>query len=110
MRAIDGIGLAGRDDELGALDVPTLLVWGEDDPYVGVEIADRLVDVLARPALVTLPGVGHFTPLEAADVVVPLVEQFLATHLLGRGHEHGPEHAHAAGGPVMVSLERHGPA
>jgi pimeloyl-ACP methyl ester carboxylesterase len=105
-RAIDGIGLAGRDDDLAALDVPALLVWGEDDPYVGVEIGDRLVETLARPALVTLPDVGHFTPLEAADVVAPLLEQFLATHLLGRGHEHGPEHAHGVQqGPVPVTLE-----
>jgi pimeloyl-ACP methyl ester carboxylesterase len=110
-RAIDGLGLAGRDDELGALDIPSLLVWGEDDPYVGVEIGDRLVETLARPALVTLPDIGHFTPLEAPDVVGPLLEQFLATHLLGRGHAHGPEHAHGtAGGPVPVTLERHGPA
>jgi pimeloyl-ACP methyl ester carboxylesterase len=110
-RGIDGEGLAGRDDELAALDVPSLLVWGEDDPYVGVEIADRLVETLARPALVTLPGVGHFTPLEAPDVVGPLLEQFLATHLLGRSHAHGPEHAHGTtGGPVPVTLERHGPA
>jgi pimeloyl-ACP methyl ester carboxylesterase len=112
VRAIDGEGLAGRDDELTALDVPSLLVWGEDDPYVGVEIADRLAATLARPALVTLPDVGHFTPLEAPDLVGALVEQFLATHLLGRGHSHGPEHAHGgpATGPVPVTLERHGPA
>lgn len=110
-RAIDGIGLADRDDDLGALDVPSLLVWGEDDPYVGVEIADRLVETLARPALVTLPDVGHFIPLEAPEVVGPLLEQFLATHLLGRSHAHGPEHAHGQQqGPVVVPLERHGPA
>jgi 2-hydroxymuconate-semialdehyde hydrolase len=111
VRAIDGVGLAGRDDELAALDIPTLIVWGEDDPYVEVDIADRLVDVLARPALVTLPNIGHFTPLEAPDVVGPLVEQFVATHLLGRSHAHGPEHAHGPSeGPVLVQLERHGPA
>jgi pimeloyl-ACP methyl ester carboxylesterase len=110
-RAIDGVGLAGRDDELTALDIPSLIVWGEDDPYVEVEIADRLVDVLARPALVTLPNIGHFTPLEAPDVVGPLIEQFVATHLLGRSHAHGPDHAHGPReGPVPVQLERHGPA
>jgi 2-hydroxymuconate-semialdehyde hydrolase len=111
-RAIDGVGLAGRDDDLAALDIPSLIIWGEDDPYVEVEIADRLAAVLGRPALVTLPDVGHFTPFEAPDVVGPLVEQFLATHLLGRGHAHGPEHAHggAQEGPVPISLERHGPA
>jgi pimeloyl-ACP methyl ester carboxylesterase len=111
-RGIDGVGLAGRDDELAALDLPSLIIWGEDDPYVEVDIADRLVEVLARPALVTLPEVGHFTPLEAPDVVTPLLEQFLATHLLGRSHAHGPEHAHGprGDGPVMIPLERHGPS
>jgi 2-hydroxymuconate-semialdehyde hydrolase len=112
-RGIDGVGLAGRDDELAALDLPSLIIWGEDDPYVEVDIADRLVEVLARPALVTLPDVGHFTPLEAPDVVAPLLEQFLSTHLLGRSHAHGPEHAHGPhgnGGQVMIPLERHGPA
>jgi pimeloyl-ACP methyl ester carboxylesterase len=108
-RAIDGKGLEDRDDDLGALDIPSLLIWGEDDPYVGVDIADRLVETLARPALVTLPDVGHFIPLEAPDVVGPLLEQFLATHLLGRSHAHGPEHAHG-GGPVLLQLERHGPS
>jgi pimeloyl-ACP methyl ester carboxylesterase len=109
VRGIDGVGLAGRDDDLAALDLPSLIVWGEDDPYVEVEIADRLANTLARPALVTLPGCGHFTPLEAPDVVGPLLEQFLATHLLGRGHAHGSEHAHGEG-PVLITLERHGPA
>jgi hypothetical protein len=35
----------------------------------------------------------------------------VATHLLGRSHAHGPEHAHGPSeGPVLVQLERHGPA
>ncbi len=112
VRAVDGVGLAGRDGDLAALDVPSLLVWGEDDPYLGIEIADRLVEVLARPALVLLPGCAHFTPEEAPGTLAPLLAQFLAANWLGRpvqhhheGHEHGP-----AGGPVMVPLERRGPA
>jgi 2-hydroxymuconate-semialdehyde hydrolase len=111
VRAIDGVGLAGREDELAALDVPALLVWGEDDPYVPVEVADRLVEVLARPSLVLLPGCSHFTPEEAPETVAPLVSEFLRASFLGAPHEHGPEHAHAApGGPVPITLERRGPA
>jgi 2-hydroxymuconate-semialdehyde hydrolase len=108
-RAIDGVGLAGREAELAALDLPTLLVWGEDDPFLGAELADRLAATLARPAQVLLPGRSHFTPLEAAEDVTPLLSQFLGTHLLGRSHAHGPEHAHGSG-PVPVTLERRGPA
>jgi len=112
VRAIEGVGLSGRDQELGALDVPSLLVWGEDDPYVGVEVADRLVEVLARPSLVLLPGCSHFTPEEAPETVAPLIAEFLRANYLGLPHEHGPEHdhAHGAGGPVPITLERRGPA
>jgi 2-hydroxymuconate-semialdehyde hydrolase len=109
VRGIDGVGLAGRERDLGALDLPSLLVWGEDDPFIGVELADRLAGTLARPALVLLPGCSHFTPLEAADVIAPLLSQFLGAHLLGRSHGHGPEHAHGSG-PILVPLERRGPA
>ncbi len=108
-RAIDGIGLAGREADLAALDLPSLLVWGEEDPFFDVELASRLAETLARPALVLLPGRSHFTPLEAPEEVVPLLSQFLGTHLLGRSHAHGPEHAHGSG-PVVVPLERRGPA
>ncbi|HEX9377831.1 MAG TPA: alpha/beta hydrolase [Actinomycetota bacterium] len=111
-RAIDGVGLTGREDDLAALDIPALLVWGEDDPYLGTELADRLVEVLARPSLVLLPGCAHFTPEEAPDTLAPLLAQFLAANWLGRpvehhheGHGHGP-----AEGPVMVRLERRGEA
>jgi pimeloyl-ACP methyl ester carboxylesterase len=41
-RAVTGEGLAGRDGELAALDVPTLVLWGEDDPFLPAELAERL--------------------------------------------------------------------
>src|SRR5258705_9145889 len=30
--ALDGQGLRGRDADLGRLDLPVLILWGEDDP------------------------------------------------------------------------------
>jgi pimeloyl-ACP methyl ester carboxylesterase len=105
IRGIDGVGLIGTEGALGALDVRTLLLWGEDDPYQGVEVAERLAEALARPTLVLLPGCGHYLPEEAPETVTPLVAQFLRANYLGRRHGH--EHDHPSGaGPVVVRLER----
>ncbi len=106
-RAIDGQGLAGREDELARLDVPTLLVWGEDDPYIPVEVADRLAEMLAHATEVLLPGCSHFLPEDAPDTLADLLSEFLRVRFLGLPHGH--EHA-ASPGPVPVEIRRRGPA
>jgi pimeloyl-ACP methyl ester carboxylesterase len=104
-RAIDGAGLADREDDLSRLDVPTLLVWGEDDPYIPLEVADRLAEVLPHATEVLLPGCSHFLPEDAPDTVADLVSEFLRARYLGVPHEH--EHT---AGPVPLELHRRGPA
>lgn len=45
---------------------PTFVLWGEEDPVLRVEWADRLGEFFPRlVGLERLPGVGHFVPLEA---------------------------------------------
>ncbi len=104
-RGIDGLGLAGRDDELAKLDVPALIVWGEDDPYVEVDLAERLAGVLPDAALVLLPGCSHFLPEEVPETIGPLIAEFLRARYLGlpHGHDH-------SSGPLPIDLLRHGPA
>ncbi|MDP9341322.1 MAG: alpha/beta hydrolase [Actinomycetota bacterium] len=104
-RAIDGQGLAGREAELARLDVPALLVWGEDDPYIPVEMADRLADTLAHATEVLLPGCSHFLPEDAPETLADLMSEFLRARYLGLSHGH--EHA---AGPVPLELHRRGPA
>jgi pimeloyl-ACP methyl ester carboxylesterase len=45
---------------------PTKVLWPEHDPLFPLEWSDRLKDFLANASLQELPGVGHFSPLEAA--------------------------------------------
>jgi pimeloyl-ACP methyl ester carboxylesterase len=93
---------------LQALDIPALVLWGEDDPFVGVEIADGLADALPQSTLVLLPGCGHFLPTEAPETVATLIGEFLRFRYLGLPHQH--DHARPMG-PVPVELRRgHGPA
>ena len=66
-RATDPTIFAGADDTLRALgaDRPSLALWGADDPY----IAPRWADELGFRRRVILPGIGHWTPVEAPDEV-----------------------------------------
>ncbi len=45
--------------ELGRVDAPTLLIWGDDDALVSREMQDLLADRLPRAELIVYPGVGH---------------------------------------------------
>jgi pimeloyl-ACP methyl ester carboxylesterase len=103
-RSIDGAGLEGREDDLAALDVPAMLVWGEDDPYVDPEVGERLAGLLPRATLVQLPGCSHFVQEDAADTVASLLGEFL------RGRYLGIPHGHQAAGPLPIQLGRRGPA
>jgi pimeloyl-ACP methyl ester carboxylesterase len=59
------------------IEVPTLLLWGEEDVALGVELTHatrRYVDDLT---LRYLPGVGHFVQQEAPETVNALLEAWL---------------------------------
>jgi pimeloyl-ACP methyl ester carboxylesterase len=101
VRSITGKGLAGRDAELSGLDVPALIIWGEDDPHLPVELAERLGDSIPLSTVALLPGCSHYVTEDAPQTVGPLVYEFLRLRYLGESHGHGP---HA--GPVRVFLQR----
>ena len=66
-----------EDAELGSLSQPTLIVWGDQDPWVGPKFADRLADTIPGSRLVRLPGVGRLVPEEAPDAVISLLLEFI---------------------------------
>lgn len=107
VRTLVLVGASGVDDrvarELGRREVPTLLVWGEEDRVVPVAEAERLQDRIPTAALAVLPGCGHLVTEDAAPTVATLLVEFLRSRHLGARHSHGPA------GPVMLSLERRPP-
>jgi haloalkane dehalogenase len=48
------------EGRVAALDVPALIVWGEDDRFAGVAMAHRFHEELPGSELVVLGGAGHF--------------------------------------------------
>ena len=68
-----------RDVEamLPRLDLPTLILWGDRDPFFSVEVAKRLVNTLPQSSLSLLENTGHFVPEERPEMVAWHVDDFL---------------------------------
>ena len=105
--------LPGREGDLGALTIPVFILWGEDDSTNTVETAYRLNELMPTSTLAIVPGCGQQVPLQAPDIVGPLVADFLRTRWLGlpREHDHEHEHAHGSepGEPMKIDLGRKPP-
>ena len=64
-------------DELRQLPQSALIVWGDQDPWVGPKFADRLADLIPGARVVHLPGVGRLVPEEAPETLVTLLLEFI---------------------------------
>ena len=60
-----------------AIAIPTLLIWGEEDPVVPIASAAELVEHLAVVERVTLAGMGHLLAEEAPEECARLIAGWL---------------------------------
>lgn len=97
---VRGDELEGTERELEALDIPALVIWGEDDPYQPPEVAERLWDLFPDGSIALFPGCSHYVMKDAAETVLPLIGQFLRRRYLGEG---GHDHQHPEG-PITLDL------
>jgi pimeloyl-ACP methyl ester carboxylesterase len=80
-RALSEHDVAGLTGRLRPVTVPTLYVWGEDDAALGRAAAEASGDHVEGPyRFVALPGVGHWIPEEAPDLLGDLLLEHLAAH------------------------------
>jgi len=68
-------------------DIPTLLIWGEDDRAVYVQSAEKLRAYFKNCELIVFPGVGHLTYEEAPDEFNKTLIEFL-TAPMASDHNH----------------------
>jgi len=68
--------LAMRPDELHALTVPTLLIWGEQDPLGDADVAATVAATIPHAQLELLPA-GHAPWLGHPDRVADMVRDFV---------------------------------
>lgn len=54
-------------DVLPRIDVPTLLLYGDQDARASLSVAERIHGAIPRSKLVVLPGIGHISSVEAPE-------------------------------------------
>lgn len=74
-RAVDDEDMAEVD--LGQIDRPTLIVWGDQDPFVGPKLGETLADTIPGSRLVRLPGTGRLVPEEAPETLASMILEFI---------------------------------
>jgi pimeloyl-ACP methyl ester carboxylesterase len=62
--------------ELGEIKVPTLILWGEQDPLFPREEQERLAEAIDGATLKVYPESGHATHWERPEWVVRDLEAF----------------------------------
>ena len=68
-RSIGAEELARAGTGLSALSAPTLIVWGEQDPWLPVRFAHAYAAALPEAELAVIPGAGHWPWLESPAVI-----------------------------------------
>jgi len=58
---------------------PALIIWGANDPFAEVRLAERLAERV-RGELVLLPATGHWWPVERPDAAVAAMRAFWSAH------------------------------
>jgi 3-oxoadipate enol-lactonase len=74
-------GMAERRDstpDLGAIDVPALIVTAENDALIPPELSAPMAEHIPDASLVTIPAAGHLSNLEAPEAFDDALQAFLA--------------------------------
>ena len=68
---------ADASEELAGLDVPVLVVVGEQDASAPVEVAEEMVEQLPNGRLAVIPAAAHLSNLEQPEAFTAEVKAFL---------------------------------
>ncbi len=66
-----------EDIDLRSIHVPSLVLWGEEDPFVEGRVAEKLTNALPDGRLVRMPGIGRLLPEENPERLVELLLDFM---------------------------------
>ncbi|MGB3643408.1 MAG: alpha/beta hydrolase [Mesorhizobium sp.] len=65
------------------IDVPTLVLWGEKDAWVDIEVGRRLNRLIPQSRMETLPDAGHFSMLDSPGLFARILDNWLSSRVGG---------------------------
>ena len=74
---------AMEEINLRALPHPTLVVWGDKDPWASGKVGDQLADTIGGSKLVHLPNAGRLVPEDAPEALTHLLLDFIGARAPG---------------------------
>jgi pimeloyl-ACP methyl ester carboxylesterase len=77
LRALDRCDTATASAGIGALGIPTAILWGAEDRFHPVSIGERLCAAIPHATLDVIEGAGHFLPEDAPDRVISRLVELL---------------------------------
>ncbi len=63
---------------LGRIDIPTLVLWGDRDPFFAPSVGERIRKAIPESKLTSYPSTGHFVPEERPREVSKDILAFFA--------------------------------
>lgn len=69
---------AEMEDRYGAIDIPTLVLWGEDDKWVEPAFGVKLAEAIPGASLQMIPEAGHFLPEDQPAAVARALDRFFS--------------------------------
>ena len=69
---------SGPEPVWGVIQTPTLMIWGEADKALGLELTEGYAPYVCDFTLERLPGVSHWVQQEAPDTVNARLTAWLA--------------------------------
>ncbi|MHB8507202.1 MAG: alpha/beta fold hydrolase [Candidatus Dormibacteria bacterium] len=79
--ALAGRGVAERDDisaQVGQVKVPVMVIHGDEDAPIDVEVGRRLAAAIGGSRLEIIPGAGHMSCVDHPEEVTRLLRDFLS--------------------------------
>ena len=67
----------GRYGDGPRIEIPTLMVWGEEDVAIGIEFTENYEPFVADLTLERLPDVSHWVQQEAPEAVNERLQRWL---------------------------------
>ena len=74
---------SGGDRRWGVLKVPTLLIWGEQDTALGIELTYGTEEYVEDLTIRYIPNCSHWVQQEQPELVNQYMREFLSTSALG---------------------------